>query len=250
MTQPTAGDAQPTATPSSAAAAPSKHLVARIVGVLFAPRATYAGVAARPRWFGVLAFVTLVSAAGLFIFLSTEVGQQATFDQQVRMLESFGMKLNDATLQRMEEGMSRARYTAVLGQVIVLPIMGAIVAGIALGVFNALLGGDGTFRQVYAIVAHSGVVIAVSQLFALPVNYMRETMSSPANLGVFVPFLDETSFPARFLGVIDLFQVWWIVSLAIGFGVLYRKRTSPIASTMLGIYVLIALVIAAAKSAA
>jgi hypothetical protein len=66
---------------------------------------------------------------------------------------------------------------------------------------------------------------------------------------VFVPFLDENSFPARFLGSLDLFQIWWIVSLSIGLGVLYRKRTGPVATTMLVIYVAIALIIAAIKSA-
>ena len=66
---------------------------------------------------------------------------------------------------------------------------------------------------------------------------------------MFLPFLDENSFPARFLGSIDLFLIWWIVSLAIGLGVLYRKRTGPIATTLLVVYVSIAIVIAAIKSA-
>jgi hypothetical protein len=93
------------------------------------------------------------------------------------------------------------------------------------------------------------VVITLAQLFGLPLGYARETMSSATNLGVFFPFLDESSFLARFFGTIDLFQIWWIVILAIGFGVLYRKRTGPIATTMLIVYVSIGLVIATIKSA-
>ena len=115
--------------------------------------------------------------------------------------------------------------------------------------FNALLGGDAKFKQVYAVVAHSGVVITLAQLFGLPLAYARETMSSTTNLAVFLPFLDEASFAARFLGSIDLFQIWWLVSVSIGFGVLYRKRTGPIATTMLIMYVAIALTIAAIKTA-
>jgi hypothetical protein len=37
-------------------------------------------------------------------------------------------------------------------------------------------------------------------------------------------------------------------SLAIGLSVLYRKRTGPIATTLLGLYVAIGLIIAAVKS--
>jgi hypothetical protein len=219
------------------------------VGVLTSPRATYADVAARPRWLGVLLFVILVGGGATFAFLSTEVGKQALLEQQVRFLEGFGRQLNDVQYQQMEARLAFAPYTGAIGQAISLPILALVIAGIALGVFNAILGGDGTFKQVYAVVAHSGVVITLATLFGLPLAYARETMSSTTNLAVFLPFLDESSFPARFLGAIDLFQIWWIVSLSIGLGVLYRKRTGPIATTMLVIYVAIVLIIAAIKSA-
>ena len=59
---------------------------------------------------------------------------------------------------------------------------------------------------------------------------------------MFLPFLDETRFSARLLGSIDLFCIWWMVSLAIGLGVLYKRRTAPIATTLLVVYAVIALV--------
>jgi hypothetical protein len=240
----------PASTPTAPAVSTGGlSLPARIIGVLASPRATYADVAARPRWLGVLAFIVLLGGAATFAFLSTEVGKQAVFDQQIRFMEGFGVKLNDQALQRMEEGIERARWTGALAQAITLPLMALIIAGVALGVFNALLGGDAKFKQVFAIVTHSGVVISLAGLFGLPLAYARETMSSTTNLMVFLPFLDENSFAARFLGSIDLFQVWWIVSLAIGLGVLYRKRTGPVATTMLIVYAAIGLVIAAIKTA-
>ena len=234
---------------SAAAAKTSLSLPARIIGVVTSPRATFADVAARPRWLGVLAFVVVVGGVATFVFLSTDIGKQALFDQQLRWVESFGGKLNDAAYERMEAGLERAAYTGSIFQMILLPMMALMISGIALGVFNAILGGDATLKQVFAVVAHSGVVITLAQLFGLPLGYARETMSSVTNLGVFFPFLDESSFLARFFGSIDLFQIWWIVILAIGFGVLYRKRTGPIATTMLIVYVSIGFAIAAIKSA-
>ena len=224
-------------------------LPARLIGVIFSPRATYASVAAFPRWFGVLAFVTLVGAAGVYTLMSTEVGRQAALDQQVKTMEGFGMKIDDAAYERLENGMKYAPYTGAVGQLVVLSIVAALLAGILLGVFNALLGGDANYRQVLAIVTHSGVIISLAQLFGLPLAYVRETLSSATNLAVFTPFLDENSFLARFLGSIDLFQIWWVVSLSIGLGVLYKRRTGPIATTILIVYAAIALVIAAIRTA-
>jgi Yip1-like protein len=237
------------ATTADAASSGPKSLAARIVGVLVSPRDTYADVALHPRWFGVLAVIVLIGATGVFALMSTDVGKTAAMDQQVRMMESFGMKLTDAQYARLEQGMSRAPYTGAIGQAVTLPLAAAIIAGILLGIFTALLGGDAKFKQVFAVVCHSGVVISLAQIFGLPLAYARESLSSATNLAVFLPFLDESSFAARFLGTIDLFQIWWIVSLSIGLGVLYRKRTAPIAMTILGVYAVIAIVIAAIRTA-
>ena len=129
-----------------------------------------------------------------------------------------------------------------------LAVGSLVVGGIVFVVFNAMLGGDATFKQVFAIVTHSGVVLAVLALFTTPLSYARESLASTTNLAVFLPFLDESSFAARFLGSLDLIVIWWMVSLAIGLAVLYRKRTGPIAITMLAVYGAIAVIIAAAKS--
>jgi hypothetical protein len=231
------------------ASPPGKSLPARIVGVLFAPRATYADVANRPRALGVLLFVLLVGAVGTFLFLSTEVGTNAMIDQNIEMMRAFGREPTEPMIQAMEQGAGRGRYYGPLGQMVFLPLVALIVSGLAFAVFNAIMGGDATFKQVFAIVAHSGVVITVSQIFGLPLAYAREKMTGATNLGVFAPFLDETSFAARVLGSVDLFILWWIVSLAIGLGVLYKRRTTPIATTLIVIYVAIGVVIAAIKTA-
>ena len=57
------------------------------------------------------------------------------------------------------------------------------------------------------------------------------------------------SFLGRLLGWIDLFWVWWIVNLAIGAAVLYKRKSAPIAWSLLGVYLVFALIIAAALTA-
>ena len=83
---------------ADAAATKGKSLPARVAGVIFSPRATYADVAARPRVLGLLAVVMLVIVAATFTFLSTEVGQQASLDNQVRQMEAFGRGVSDTRL--------------------------------------------------------------------------------------------------------------------------------------------------------
>lgn len=128
--------------PTPAPAEPSKgmSLLARAVGVFVSPRKTYTDVAARPRWFGAMALGLLVVVGGTFAFLSTEVGQQAVLDQQAQVLESFGVKLNEAQRTQMESRMEYARYTSAVSQLVVIPLLAAVLSGILLGIFNAMLG--------------------------------------------------------------------------------------------------------------
>lgn len=220
----------------------------RLAGVLLSPRETFTRVVTDPRWLDMLAVVTLVAAACRVVFLSTDVGQQALIDQQVSSLESFGLTVSDEQYDALVE--TTERYGALqAGFVLVtVPVVTLVVAGVLFVVFSAGFGGEATFRQMFAVVTHAGAVTVAQQLFVTPLNYARESMSSPANLAVFFPMLDEGSFPARFLGTIDLFIVWWIVVLAIGLGVLYRRRTRPIAVALLAIYAGLALIIAAIVS--
>ena len=112
---------------------------------------------------------------------------------------------------------------------------------------------DGTyelFRHYYALPsardAQGTEVAAVRGVVGSVLGLINRGVT---HLGVFLPFLDEASFAARLLGSIDLFVIWWLISLAIGVGVLYRRRTGPIATSLIGVYITIGIVVAAVKTA-
>jgi hypothetical protein len=239
-----------TQTPTAeSATAPANSLPARFAGILFAPRATYANVAAHPRWLGIFLTVFLITGSATVALLSTEIGRTAVVEQQISQAESYGRQLTEVQIEQIEKFAPYSVYIAPIFQLLFLGVGGLLIAGLAFAVFNAMLGGDATFKQVFAVVCHSAVVLAALSLFTTPLSYARETLSSATNLGIFLPFLDESSFLARLLGSIDLIFIWWILSFAIGLGVLYRKRTAPIAITMFAVYVVIGLIIAAIKTA-
>lgn len=220
-------------------------LFARAVGIILSPKDTFGHVAARPRWFGALATVAVLGAVIMGGFMATQVGQSAWLDQAVTSTERMGNTVSDAQYARMEKMAPYAAYFSAGSMLAILPVGLLVTGGILWAVFNTFMGGSATFKQVFATVAHSAFVWVVGWIFTVPLNYARESMSSPTNLSVLVPMLDENAFVTRFLGSIDLFMVWWTIVLAIGMAVLYRRRTPAILMTFLGIYAVIALGIAA-----
>jgi hypothetical protein len=225
-------------------AAAERSLAARLVGVVFSPGETFRSIAAHPRWLGAMVAVVVIVAGANFALLSTEVGQQALFDQQIRGAEAWGRTLTAEQQDGMERMLPTMRYITLASTVVLVPIITFALAGVLLAVFNAVVGGDARYRQVLAVLTHAGAISIIGTLFTTPLNYARESLSSSTNLGVFLPFLDEGSLPARFLGMIDLFLIWWVVVLGIGLAVLYKRRTGPIVASLLATYAVIAAVIA------
>ena len=233
---------QPGSTPAA------KNVIARFIGIITAPRATFESVVASPKWLGMLVLTTLIAAAGSSLPLTTDGGREALLEQQVRAMEGFGMQVNDEMYAQLRKRSAIAPYTTAGSILVMSPIVAAVLAGILFGIFNAAMGGNATFKQVYAVVVHAGAIQALGQLFTSPFNYFRESMTSATSLSVLLPMLPDGSFAARLAGMVDLFLIWWVVALAIGLGVLFRRRTQPIAISLFGVYAVIALCAAAIMS--
>jgi hypothetical protein len=222
----------------------SLSLPARITGVLTSPRRTFSAIVDAPRWADVLLLTTVLIAGAAAAFMSTDVGPQALLDQYIATLENFGRTVDDAQYVRMQEQLGVTRQVYVGTLFVGVPAGAFALAAVLFGVFTGALRGHASYQQVLAVVAHSGVVLLLRSLCALPLNYLRESLSHPANLGAFIPVLSEGTFIANFLGTIDLFLVWWIVVLAVGLGVLYGRNPRRLAAAIGGIYAAAALILA------
>jgi hypothetical protein len=193
-----------------------------------------------------LTLLTVATAGSQAIWLATGVGQQALVDQWERTALAFGQDVDDA---RYEQLRVLSRSGAVYGIATALasgPVLTVTVAGVIFVVFRRV--GQVSFAQVFSVIAHASVILALRQVIAAPLNYARETTGSPTSLGVWFSTLDEVSAVARFVGALDLFVLWWVVVLALGVAVLYRRKASTLAAAFLGVYVGVALLLAAAMA--
>ena len=92
------------------------------------------------------------------------------------------------------------------------------------------------FAQVLTVVVHASAILAVRALVAAPINYARESLGGATSLSIVMPAFGESTFPARLLGAVDIFVVWWVVLVALGLSILYQTRTLPIARWLFGAY--------------
>jgi hypothetical protein len=237
-----------TATIPPVDAPPLPGLMARVIGVITSPGETFKHIVRTPKVAGALFVCSLAMALAAGLPQFTERGRAAAFEAQVEAFERMGMTVSDemyAQLQARSQS-NTAGYMTTVSTFVAMPVGSVFITAIMWAVFNTILGGLASFKHVMSVVVHSQIIMALSGLIAAPIMYARDqvSMSGIANLGGLVSFLDESSFLARFLGMIDLFFLWWLVVLAIGLATLYKRTTTGVATGLIATYVIFALAIA------
>jgi hypothetical protein len=237
----------PAGAEASALSSDNSSTIGRIAGVVRQPRATFEAVASSPRSAVLLALLFAVYFLASAALLSTDVGRLALVDQWEGTAAAFGRPVDDAgyvELQRLSErGIPYAAVTALASG----PVAAVALAAVLFAWFTGFRGGKASFAQVLAVVATASVVLMLRHLVATPLNYARETMGSPTSLALFAT-VDPGSAVARFLGLVDLFVVWWLIMLAMGIAVLYRRRLRGVALLFIGVYVGLALLLSSAMA--
>src|SRR5689334_17514926 len=156
-----------------AAGAPALSFPQRVVGMVFSPRATFESVSTHPKWVDVLILTIAVGMIAQALFLWSPVGSQAFLDQMVTQAEQRAA----ASGQNPADAVAGATRFFPIVRIVILvaiPIIGplfvALVSGLLYGVFAAILGGGGSYKQVFAVVVHAGVVAQIGQLVVLTLN--------------------------------------------------------------------------------
>ena len=220
---------------------PQPGLFARAIGIITSPKATFEAVVRRPKVLGVLALVAFLVGAPQSAMNFTERGRQAAIDFNVQQMEKFGVTVTDQMYESIAARQKYAIYTAFVGTFIGFPIVLLLMAAILYAVLNAIMGGTAEFKQVMAVCAHSMVISSLGAVVGGVMNFARGSIStSVANLGMLLPMLPERSFAANLAGAIDVFTIWWVITLSIGLGVLYKRKTSGLAMGLFIVYAVIA----------
>jgi Yip1 domain len=244
----------------------------RVAGVLFRPRVTMAEICARPTWApGWLLMLVVWAACGTWL-ISTPVGQQALVDERVRIVEAFGGTLDEAEYASLLARPPWQMYFTSGGRLLLTPpvtLLAALALWLAARVSPAYARGvsrvssgeawprrpggrEGTddtngrdaeathrlpsYSQALAVTVHASAVLALGQVIATPLHFVRESLTSPLNLAAVLPFMNEGTFPARLFGAIDLF--------AAGASAMTRRPAFPFLGRALMFYAGIAAVLA------
>jgi len=200
---------------------------ARIFGVFYEPGKVFADVAARPTWLAPI-IISILFGLGLTYVISTHVG----WEQTVRQSLANNSRVADLPAEQKEliiaRGAKAGSYIGWIGAVVFPPLFVLIVAGILTGIFNGLLGTELKFMQMFAITAYAFLVRVLFNVLLILLIYLKppedfNPQVSPFSLAAYMNRLENPKWLMALAGSLDLFTIWTVVLLAIGFSAAAKK---------------------------
>lgn len=218
-------------------AAPSRlpGLPARLAQVFFSPGALFEKLKYQPVWLGALlvgsVVVALANAA-----IPAELYEQAIRDQTIQA----GGEIPDDVGQFAQI----AKWASVVGAPIFWSVIAVVGCSVNLLVFKVLFGYQASFRQYFSATAHGIFITALGTVLLAPVRVVTQNPQLMLTAGALLPIVEEGLF-ARFLGYLDLFNIWVAVVFGIAAAVIDGKKGAGASiGISLGVSCLIAVVMA------
>lgn len=204
--------------------------IGRIFGALFSPKATFESIARRPTWFLPLLVLTLLSLGVVGLF-GHRGGWPSFFQRQIATNTRMQQMPPDQQ-QRVLEAQLKYGPPVVYAEIVIIFFVGAvIIAAIFMGIFNGLTGTKVRFKTSLGIVAHAWVPGLISGFLGVLVIALKDPSTVDlqnivaSNAGAFVSS-DSARWLIALLGSFDLFSVWMMILLAIGYNAAAPKKLS------------------------
>lgn len=215
----------------------------RIIGVLTAPQKTFEKIAARPDW-----LIPMAVLIGAGILLAVLMTQRIDFEQVTR--EAIAQRGSTASEEQIQSAIEfQEKFGSVLG------VVNPIVFGSGILLLSALFfwvgfkmfGSDLSYKTALSTTLYGFMPSLLSTLLSIPVVLSRGSLGLTdlqsggsllaSNLGVLAG--EETAPTVRaLLSSVDLFSIWMIVLLTIGFSLSARTSRKSAAVTVLAIWIL------------
>lgn len=213
---------------------------ARLAGVFYEPGKVFADVAENPRWGIAPILVSILVALALVYAISSHIGWDTTIRQTLANNSRMAELPAEQREKAIETGTKVARIGGWIGAILGAPFSVLIIAGVLTGLFNGLLGTELKFVQMFAITAYALVVRALLALLMILLIYLKppeefNMQVSPFSPAAYMNRLENPKWLMSLCGSLDLFTIWSVVLLAIGFSVAARKLSFAKALTAIAI---------------
>jgi len=218
----------------------------RLIGVYFSPGETFQEIGRAPRVLAPIIALALLTVVLSYV-ASTRLPMDKLLTQRIDEAVQSG-QINEEQAERQREGMRKIApymkiFFPIIGLIssIVVPL---IIAGIA-KLASLIMGIENNFLSLFAVALYATLAISIISsllflilLFVKPADEFDITNPLGSNLSALLSLLGVTGlskFLKTLLSFVDVFFIWRIILLGIGFAAVSRRLKTSTAITVTGV---------------
>jgi hypothetical protein len=205
--------------------------VGRLTGIFWEPKPVFQDLAARPRFWVPLILLTALSLVYMLSF-SRVVGWESMIRRQMDANTRLQQLPSEQRERAIQQGMAISVPLAYAGAAVGMAVGSLAIAGILLGMLN-LVGGAGLkYRQAFSITCYSFLPSALASILALVIMFLKNPEDFdlqnplPLNLAAFLGSTETAAWLKALARSVDLFTIWIILLMALGFSTAAGKKLS------------------------
>ena len=209
----------------------------RIVNAFLSPSKTFEDIRRNPSWWVPWLLGSIVAVA-FFLTVDKKVGFETVVKNQMENAGGFAQRaMERLTPEQREEALQRQAKIQRIGTLyfswLVSLLFSVVIAAVLMAIFNFVLEADIPFRQALAVLFYGTLPKSLSLVLGIVVLLIgvdpsAYDLSNPvaSNLGALLDPNTVGKFLFRFGTFIDLFSIWTVILLGMGFAKLSRKKIS------------------------
>lgn len=214
---------------------PLPPLPVRLLKVFVSPGELFEALRFNPVWFWAMAVGAVLVAVSMAV-IPMELWEQMLREQAMEQSMRTGQPVPD----NFGATSAVVRVFSIIGPLVTLFIWAFLLTAIVTFVFAFILGDEGTYKQYLSVVAHGMFIGAVGGLLITPLRIIEQDIQLTLSIGTFLAFGE--GYFSRVLRMLDLFQLWSSVVMAIGVTRVYPRRSLTSAVVVfLGLSLVVAL---------
>ena len=202
----------------------------RVIGVFTSPGETFADIARVPGWVVPIVLLTILSLG-----VSATMMKRVDWNTFLEKKMSEGSRWETLSAEQKAQQLSMANKFVPV-QTYAIGFLGPIlfvlvIAAVYLGAFNLFLSAGIKFKAAYSITAHACLIGLISSPLSIIVMLLKQAGDVDpehllaSNIGEFLS--NDTAKPLlKFAGSLDIFTLWLLALLAIGFAAANPKKIS------------------------
>jgi hypothetical protein len=201
----------------------------RIDGLLFSPRATFEGLAARPVWLDALLVVLVALIAFNYVIAPTlQRDNLALMKDNAALKERMGPDNYDKMIERAENPSKTFQIVQIFVMTPLVFIIALMLQSLLLWIAGRLTATQGAYVQVLSALVHASLIDKLlGNAVRLALILTRQSvMQTSTSLALLFPRLEVTSTLYIVLTQVDLFQLWMFGIVALGLVAIFKIKLS------------------------